>query len=127
MDHYDPSRQAAPSAFRSTLHGTVFAGRERLLEELHDGDPVLVVPDPPGDDEPGVWIHLPSGEPLGHLPPEISHWLWPRLQAGERARATALRVHGEDAPSWRRVVVRVELESGRPPGPATAAKGADSL
>jgi hypothetical protein len=127
MDHSDPSRPAAPSAFRSTLHGTVFAGRERLLEELHDGDPVQVVPDPPGDAEPGVWIHLPTGEPLGHLPPEISRWLWPRLQAGDRARATALRVHGEDAPSWRRVVVRVELESGRPPGPATVEKGADSL
>ena len=38
------------------------------------------------------------------------------LSGGERASATALRVHGEDAPSWRRVVVEVELASGEPPG-----------
>lgn len=113
----DPGTAPAPSSFRSTLHGTVFGGRERLLEDLHDGDPVVVVPDPPGEDEPGVWIHLPSGDPLGHLPPEIARWLWPRLQRGEHATATALRVHDEDVPSWRRVVVEVELASGLRPGP----------
>ncbi|HSG49152.1 MAG TPA: hypothetical protein VLA43_15130 [Longimicrobiales bacterium] len=112
----DPSPSPGHATFRSTLHGTVFAGRERLLDELHDGDRVLVIPDPPGGEEPEVWIHLATGEPVGHLPPEIAHWLWPRLQRGERATATALRVHGEDAPSWRRVVVEVELGSGRPPG-----------
>lgn len=115
-ERHDPPHSGTPSAFRSTLHGTVFAGRERLLDDLHDGDPVVVVPDPPGADDPEVWIHLQSGEPVGHLPPEICQWLWPRLQQGERATATALRVHGEDAPSWRRVVIEVELGSGRPPG-----------
>lgn len=112
----DPSRRGSHAVFRSTLHGTVFAGRERLLDELHDGDPVLVIPDPPGGEDPEVWVHLATGEPVGHLPPEIAHWLWPRLQQGERATATALRVHGDDAPSWRRVVVEVALGSGRPPG-----------
>ena len=112
----DDSQSTDPSSFRSTLHGTVFAGRDQLLETLHDGDPVVVIPDPPGTEEPEVWIHLPSGEPVGHLPPEINLWLWPRLYQGERASATALRVHGDDAPSWRRVVVEVELASGRPPG-----------
>lgn len=117
MSHFDdPAGRSSTSSFRATLHGTVFGGRERLLEGLHDGDPVLVVPDPPGGEEPEVWIHLPTGEPLGHLPPEIAHWLWPRLVRGERTRATALRVHGEDVPSWRRVVVEVELASGSPPG-----------
>lgn len=108
--HDDPGHPDRASSFRSTIHGTVFAGRERLLDELHEGDTMVVVPDPPGQEEPEVWLHLTSGEPVGHLPPEISHWLWPRLQEGERARATALRVHGEEAPSWRRLVVQVDLE-----------------
>ena len=112
----DDPQSPEPSSFRSTLHGTVFAGREQLLEELHDGDRVLVIPDPPGTDDPEVWIHLSTGEPVGHLPPEINAWLWPRLREGERASATALRVHGEEIPSWRRVVVKVELGSGKPPG-----------
>lgn len=73
---------------------------------------MLVVPDPPGGDEPEVWIHLPSGDPVGHLPPEISAWLWPHLQAGGEAQAWALRVHGADTPSWRRLVVQVELDGG---------------
>lgn len=111
----DPTAQHSPSRFRSTVHGTVFGGRDALLEGLNDGDPVLIVPDPPGAEEPEVWVHLESGEPVGHLPPEISRWLWPRLQRGERATGRALRVHGEEAPSWRRVVVQVELETAAGP------------
>lgn len=112
----DPSKPGTPSTFRSTVHGTVFAGRERLLEGLHEGDSVLLVADPPGAEAPEVWVHLSSGEPVGHLPPEIARWLWPRLQRGEVATAKAIRVRGGDAPSWRRLVVEVALESGRPPG-----------
>lgn len=109
MSPIDDPSQPFPDRFRSTVHGTVFGGREALLEGLHDGDPVLIVPDPPGGEVPEVWVHLESGEPVGHLPPEIAEWLWPRLQRGEHATATALRVHGDEAPSWRRVVVQVEL------------------
>ena len=97
-----------PRSFRATVHGTVFGRRADLVDELHDGDPVLVIADPPGEDEPGVWIHLEGGEPVGHLPPEIARWLWPWLHAGGGARAKALRVHGDDVPSWRRLVVQVE-------------------
>lgn len=71
-----------------------------------------LVADPPGQDEPGVWIHLPGGEPLGHLPPEISRWLWPWLSQGGVAEARIGRVEGEDAPSWRRVVVEVQCRTG---------------
>lgn len=110
-----PESGADPLTFHATLHGTVFAGRERHLDALQDGDPVVVVPDPPGTEEPEVWIHLPSGDPLGHLPPEIASWLWPRLHRGEHATATALRVHDADTPSWRRVVVEVEVEGGDAP------------
>lgn len=106
-----------PSCFRSTVHGTVFAGRERLLEAVHDGDPLRLVADPPEQDHPEVWVHLPSGDPIGHLPPEISTWLCPWMQHGGRARARAVRVRGDDVPSWRRLVLEVVCgaeENGSP-------------
>lgn len=108
-DPQTAEENSPPSRFRATLHGTAFAGRERHLEDLQEGDPLLVVPDPPGPEEPGVWIHMSSGDPLGHLPPEIAAWLWPRLQTGAVARARAIRVHGMETPSWRRILVQVEV------------------
>lgn len=67
-----------------------------------------MIPDPPGQDDPGVWVHLSSGEPVGHLPPEIARWLWPWLIRGGRAAGRAVAVHGTEVPSWRRLVVEVE-------------------
>lgn len=99
------------------MHGTVFADRERHLAEIADGDALVLIPDPPGTGEPGVWVHLPTGDPVGHLPPEIAAWLWPWLQGGGAARARALSVHGSDTPSWRRLLVEVTCErTGRSPG-----------
>jgi hypothetical protein len=72
-----------------------------------------VVPDPPGEEEPDVWIHLASGEPVGHLPPEIATWLWPWLARGGTAAARAGAVHGGDVPSWRRLVVEVSCRAAR--------------
>jgi hypothetical protein len=89
------------------VHGTVFAGRDRYLASLCDGDEVRLVPDPPCQDVPEVWVHLSTGEPLGHLPPEISTWLWPWMLRGGPVRARAQRVHGSDVPSWRRLVLEV--------------------
>lgn len=103
-----PFPAGRPRTFRATVHGTVFAGRERHLERLGAGDPVRLVPDPPGGDEPGVWVHLTSGDPVGHLPPEIAAWLWPWLRRGGVAEARALTVHGADTPSWRRLLIEVE-------------------
>lgn len=99
--------EGRPPHFRATVHGTVFGGRDRLVDTLADGDPVLLLPDPPGQDDPEVWVHLPSGDPVGHLPPEISAWLAPWMLAGGRARGIAVRVHGAEVPSWRRVLVEV--------------------
>ena len=96
-----------PACFRATVHGTVFGERSQLLDNLHDGDELLLIPDPPLDDDPGVWIHLPSGDPVGHLPPEIEAWLAPWMQRGGRATARALRVSGADVPSWRRLLIEV--------------------
>ncbi len=102
-----PFPQGRPPCFRSTVHGTVFAGRDRHLAEVAKGDTVRLVADPPCQDTPEVWVHLGSGEPIGHLPPEICIWLWPWMTSGGQAEAVAVRVEGQDAPSWRRVLVEV--------------------
>lgn len=102
-----PLPDGLPRQFRSTVHGTVFAGRDRHLDRMHDGDRVVLIPDPPCQAQPEVWVHLESGDPVGHLPPEISCWLVPWLRSGGSAEARALRVHGAEVPSWRRLLVEV--------------------
>lgn len=96
-----------PARFRTTVHGTVFGDRARHLDRVHEGDELLLIPGPPVDDEPGVWVHLPDGELLGHLPPEIEVWLAPWVLRGGRATARAVRVSGADVPSWRRLLIEV--------------------
>jgi hypothetical protein len=105
-----PLPQGAPRRFRSTVHGTVFAGRDRHLERMRAGDRVVLIPDPPGQDAPEVWVHLESGDPVGHLPPEISSWLAPWMRSGGSAQAHAVKVEGSDAPSWRRLVLEVSCD-----------------
>ena len=107
-----PLPSGCPSQFRATVLGTVFGGRERLLEALRLGDPLVLVADPPGQTDPEVWVHLASGDPVGHLPREISAWLWPWLCGGGVARAFVLAVHGLDTPSWRRLLVEVRCDGG---------------
>jgi hypothetical protein len=102
-----PFPNGQPACFRSTVHGTVFAGRDRHLSGVRDGDALRLVPDPPVQGAPEVWVHVASGDPIGHLPPEISAWLWPWLRGGGVAEATAVRVGGGDVPSWRRLVLEV--------------------
>ncbi|MEX0979502.1 MAG: hypothetical protein WDZ89_00310 [Gemmatimonadota bacterium] len=96
-----------PRSFRATVHGTVFAGRDRYLDEVNPGDTLYLIPDPPVQEPPEVWVHLPSGDPIGHLPPEICSWLAPWLMSGGAARARALRVSGSEVPSWRRLLLEV--------------------
>jgi hypothetical protein len=96
-----------PRSFRTTILGTVFGSRSSHLDRLADGAPLLLIPDPPGEEEPAVWVHLVEGEPVGHLPPEISAWLAPWLLSGGVASARALRVRGDDVPSWKRLLVEV--------------------
>jgi hypothetical protein len=96
-----------PARFRSTVHGTIFCDRAAHLKRLHAGDELLLVPGPPVDDEPGVWVHLPGGDLLGHLPPEIEAWLARWLLAGGIAHARAVKVSGQEEPSWRRLLVEV--------------------
>ena len=90
------------------MHGTIFGDRPRHLLEVEQGDTLLLIPDPPvDDDDPAVWVHLAAGDPVGHLPPEINSWLAPWLLRGGAATATALRVRGAEAPSWKRLLIEV--------------------
>jgi len=89
------------------VHGTVFADRERHLDRIHEGDDLTLVPDPPVMEDPEVWVHLPSGEPVGHLPREIGQWLAPWMLSGGAARARAVRISGSETPSWRRLLVEI--------------------
>jgi len=96
-----------PSCFRATVHGTVFGERASHLGEVHSGDELLLIPGPPLEEHPGVWVHLPEGDLIGHLPPEIESWLTPWMLRGGRATARAVRVGGSEEPSWRRLVIEV--------------------
>ncbi|HUP51943.1 MAG TPA: hypothetical protein VM198_05670 [Longimicrobiales bacterium] len=93
------------------MHGTVFAGRDRFVERISEGECVRLVADPPVQKVPEVWVHLESGEPVGHLPPEIGRWLWPWMSLGGVAEARALRVGGAEVPSWRRLVLEVSCRT----------------
>ena len=51
------------AVLRTHVHGTVFAARASVVDRLHAGDPLLLVPDLPGDDDepPAVWVHVQGG------------------------------------------------------------------
>ena len=96
-----------PACFRATVHGTVFCNRASHIDELHPGDEVMLIPGPPIEEEPGVWVHSRRGDVIGHLPPEIESWLSRWMLAGGRAVARAIKVHDESVPSWRRLLLEV--------------------
>jgi hypothetical protein len=100
-----------PATFRTTVHGTVFGDRAAHLEELSAGDHLLLIPDPPGEEDPAVWVHLTQGDPVGHLPPEINAWLAPWMLGGGLASATAVKIGGTEVPSWKRLVIEVTCRS----------------
>jgi hypothetical protein len=101
-----------PPTFRTTVHGTLFGERAVHVAAVVQGDELILIPDPPMEEDPAVWVHARGGEPLGHLPPEINKWLAPWLQRGGGATATAVRVHGTDVPSWKRLIVEVQCAQG---------------
>ncbi|HEX7240033.1 MAG TPA: HIRAN domain-containing protein [Longimicrobiaceae bacterium] len=96
-----------PSTFRTTVHGTVFGERAAHLAALEPGDRLVLIPDPPGEEDPAVWVHLETGDPVGHLPPEINAWLAPWLLRGGSASAVAVKVGGAEEPSWKRLLIEV--------------------
>jgi hypothetical protein len=102
-----PFPPGRPTRFRVTVHGTVFGTRASHVARLRPGDRLLLIPGPPVEPEPGVWIHDTSGNVIGHLPPEVAEWLAPWMLRGGRAVASVLRVHGHEVPSWRRLLIEV--------------------
>lgn len=96
-----------PEHFFATVHGTVFGERWERVASLRAGDEVVLLPDPPVTEEPGVWVHRRDGAIIGHLPPEIEAWLAPWMLRGGSATARAVRVSGAEVPSWRRVLLEV--------------------
>jgi hypothetical protein len=95
------------SEFRTAVYGTVFANRSAVVRRLRVGDPLILVPDPPGIDEPSVWVHAPGGDVVGHLSPDLNTWLVPWMLAGHRCRAVVAQVRGGDVASWKRLVIEV--------------------
>ena len=93
--------------FRTTVHGTVFGHRTEVVHRLKAGDDLILVPDPPGVDEPTVWVHARGGDVVGHLPPEIGAGLAQWMLAGGRCRATVEKVGSDVVESWRRLVIAV--------------------
>ena len=102
-----PLPESRPATFRTTVHGTVFGTRAAVVDGLAQGEELILIPDPPMEDDPRVWVHARGGDPLGHLPPEINVWLAPWRLRGGSARAPAVREHGTDVPSGKRLIIEV--------------------
>jgi hypothetical protein len=102
------------SQFLATVHGTVFARRAEVVHRLQVGDRLILVPDPPGTDNPSVWVHATGGDVVGHLPYEIGAWLQPWMLNGGRCGAKVQKVAGEDVESWRRLIIDVHLHDAPP-------------
>lgn len=111
-----PLPDRCPARFRSTVHGVVFGDRSKHVATINEGDELLLIPGPPVEPSPGIWVHLRSGDPVGHLAPEIEAWLAPWMLRGGRATARAIRVSGNDVPSWRRLLIEVHCKTADDPG-----------
>ena len=94
--------------FETAVYGTVFGNRRSAVERLEVGTRVMLVPDPPGVEAPSVWVHAPGGDVVGHLAPDVTRWLVPRMLDGVRYRATVHTVAPEDTESWKRLIITVE-------------------
>lgn len=93
--------------FETPVYGTVFGRRIDALHRLHPGDALILVPDPPGTDEPNVWVHARGGDVVGHLSPDINAWLVPWMLEGARCGAVVTHVGGDDVASYKRLIITV--------------------
>jgi len=93
--------------FETTVYGTIFAQRSEALHRLKLGEQLILVPDPPGTDEPSVWVHAPGGDVVGHLSPDINSWLVPWMLEGCRCSASVSQLAGDDVASYKRLMITV--------------------
>ena len=96
--------------FRATVHGLAFEDRARHLDDVRPREELLLIPDPPGGQPDDVWVHVPGGDPVGHLPREIGAWLAPWMRRGGAARVQVLKVGAESVPSWKRLLVEIRCD-----------------
>jgi hypothetical protein len=98
--------------FETAVYGTVFGQRTSVVHRLKVGDPLILVPDPPGTEEASVWVHAPGGDVIGHLSPDINAWLVPSMLAGRRCGAVVSQIGGDDVASYKRlrIVVRCRAQ-----------------
>ncbi|GAC1648544.1 MAG: hypothetical protein NVS4B3_04270 [Gemmatimonadaceae bacterium] len=71
------------------------------------GDPLILVPDPPGVDPPNVWGHASGGDVVGHLRAEIGGRLAAWMAQVGRCRAHVVSVGAADVASRRRLKITV--------------------
>jgi hypothetical protein len=93
--------------FDAPVYGTIFARRAVVVGRLTAGDQLILVPDPPGVEDPSVWVHAPGGDVVGHLAPDINRWMVPEMLAGARYAATVQSVAGTGTESWKKLVISV--------------------
>ena len=95
------------SRFETPVYGTVFASRAATVARLRQGDRLTLVPDPPGVDEPSVWVHAPGGDVVGHLSPDVNAWMAPSMLRGARYGAHVASIGEPNTESWRRLIIEV--------------------
>src|SRR5688572_7095606 len=101
----------APS-FETPVYGTVFGERARVVHRLREGDRLILVPDPPGVEQPSVWVHAMGGDVVGHLSPDVNRWLAPRMMEGARYGARVRSIGDPGTESWKRLVIAVRRVCG---------------
>ncbi|MEO6528316.1 MAG: hypothetical protein ABIP93_16975 [Gemmatimonadaceae bacterium] len=94
-------------SFETPVYGTVFGQRAHVIRRLKEGDRLILVPDPPGVDDPSVWVHAPGGDVVGHLSPDVNTWLAPRMIDGALYGAQVRRIGQPGTESWKRLVISV--------------------
>jgi hypothetical protein len=97
--------------FETPVYGTVFGKRTDALHRVKVGDALILVPDPPGIDEPSVWVHAPGGDVIGHLSQDVNAWLVPWMLAGGRCGAIVTQVAGDDVASYKRLIITVRCRA----------------
>ena len=93
--------------FTTAVYGTIFGRRAAVIDRLHEGERLILVPDPPGTEPPNVWVHAPGGDVIGHLSPDVASWLVHSMLQGERYGAVVAKIGGSDVASWKRLIITV--------------------
>ena len=101
--------------FETPVYGTVFGRRADALRRLKVGDHVILVPDPPGTEEPNVWVHAPGGDVVGHLAPDVNTWLVPWMIEGARCGGVVAQLGSGATASYKRLVITVQCRASRRP------------